>query len=137
MRPLGASLLAVTILLSACASGSGSTGTESGTESGPRRQSGNIITRAELEPLASFSAFDAVRRLRPRWLQSRGSSRVTGEALLPGLIVDRSPRGGIERLRDISAENVESIRFVPARDATTLYGTGYAGGLIEVTTRSR
>lgn len=137
MRAFGASFFAAAILLSACASGSGSADPESGVAARPRRQSGTIITREELAPLSSFSAFDAIRRLRPRWLQSRGSRNVTGEALLPGLIVDRSPQRGIDHLRDMSAENIESIRFISARDATTLYGTGYAGGLIEVTTRSR
>jgi hypothetical protein len=49
--------------------------------------------------------------------------------------VDRARFGELDVLRNIAVQDVESIRFIPARDATTLYGTGYGGGVIEVTTR--
>ncbi len=32
-------------------------------------------------------------------------------------------------------ENIETLRYLSAPDATTKYGTGYIGGVIEVTTR--
>ena len=38
-------------------------------------------------------------------------------------------------LDQMSTENIETMRYLSASDATTKYGTGYAGGVIEVTTR--
>ena len=111
-------------LSAACASG----GTPAEGTTGVTRSSGPI-TRAELAPLSQFSAFDAVRRLRPRWLSTRG----TGQ--LPTVFIDRSPRGEPRVLAQIPANTVERINFLPARDATTRYGTGYAYGIIEVITR--
>lgn len=90
--------------------------------------------------MANLSAFEAIRLLRPRWLQSRGTSSIAGAQggrLFPVVMVDGSRFGTLEDLRHITVEDVESIRFISGRDATTIYGTGYGGGIIEVTTRRR
>jgi hypothetical protein len=39
-----------------------------------------------------------------------------------------------EILRSVSVANVEEIRFLDARDATTRFGTGYVSGAILITT---
>ena len=46
-------------------------------------------------------------------------------------------RYDLNELRQLSADSVESLRFVRATDATTKYGIGFAAGAIEVTTRGR
>ncbi len=115
-------------MVSACASGSGSGG------GGGARGSGDI-TRNELAALSSFSAFDVVRRLRPQWLRSRGTANLDGANILPVVFVDRSRRGEIRELELIAADDVERIRYISARDATTRYGTGFPGGIIEVISR--
>ena len=138
MRALPFSLLAVVLLLSACASASGP-----GSPSGATRRSSEFIPREELASMANLSAFDAIRLLRPRWLQRRGDmlqrrgDEIGGSPLLPVVMVDRARWGALEELRQITVEDVENIRFIPGRDATTIYGTGYGGGIIEVTTRIR
>jgi len=115
---------ALAVTGSACAAGS----------QGPAR-SGSVITRAELEAVPVSSAYDAVQRLRPQWL-----SRPAAPTLQPGsnpvmVYVDRHPFGTVENLRGLSTEQIERIEFVPARDATTRYGTGHPSGAIEITTR--
>jgi hypothetical protein len=45
--------------------------------------------------------------------------------------------GGIDSLSRIPSTNIESIQYMNATDATTRYGTGYAGGLIRVNTFGR
>jgi hypothetical protein len=35
----------------------------------------------------------------------------------------------------MNADNIETMRYLSPSDATTRYGTGYAGGVIEVTLR--
>jgi len=53
------------------------------------------------------------------------------------VIVDNAQRGGLELLKGIRAAVVAEMRYLNARDATTLYGTGFLGGVITVTTLSK
>ena len=117
------SLLAVVILGSACAS-SGQPG-----QSRPRRDR-NLITAEELSGLSLSSAYEAIRRLRPAWLQARGRSG-------PPVVYRNNTRwGGDPRsLENIRIDDVSEMRFLSASDATTRYGTGFTGGVILVVTR--
>ena len=117
------SLLAAVILGSACAS-SGQPG-----QSRPRRDS-NLITAEELSGLTVSSAYEAVRQLRPAWLQPRGRSG------LPVVYRNNARWGnGPRSLESIRVDNIGEMRFMSASDATTRYGTGFTGGLILVETR--
>lgn len=113
LNPMALVLVAVTA--SACAS-SGS--------AGPRTDP-NLITRAELEQHPTLSAYDAIQRLRSRWLQGRGGEE-------PVVFMDGAPMGGIDFLRSIRASDLDRIVRRSASDATTRYGTGYGGGTIEL-----
>ena len=107
--------------LAACASsGSG--------ERGARRDP-NLITAEELADFNTVSALDAIRRLRPRWLQGRGNMR-------PQLVLDGARMGNLEDgLRSVQAASVRTMRYLNASDATMRFGTNYLGGAIEVVTR--
>ncbi len=117
------SLLAVVILGSACAS-SGPPG-----QSRPRRSS-NLITAEELSELSVSTAYEAVRRLRPGWLQGRGRSG------LP-VVYRTNTRWGDNpnSLESIQIDTINEMRFLSASDATTRYGTGFTRGAILVVTR--
>jgi hypothetical protein len=117
--------LALALGLTGCASaGAG------GGDSGPRRTANRIILE-ELEPVQQLDAYDAIRRLRPQWLNSRGGSS-------PQVLVDgtRQP-GGLESLRSIRSSEIQEMRYMSSSDATTRFGTGFDGGAILVTTRRR
>ncbi len=117
------SLLAVVILGSACAS-SGQPD-----QSRPRR-SRNLITADELSGLSVSSAYEAVQRLRPAWLQTRGRSP------LPVVYRNNTRWGSDPRsLESIQIDVISEMRFLSASDATTRYGTGFTGGVILVVTR--
>ncbi len=117
------SLFAVVVLGSACAS-SGQPD-----QSRPRR-SRNLITADELSGLSVSSAYDAVRRLRPAWLQTRG------RAPLPVVYRNNTRWGGDpSSLESIQIGTISEMRFLSASDATTRYGTGFTGGVILVITR--
>ncbi len=91
----------------------------------------NRISAEELADLTGFSAYDAVQRLRPQWLRARG-----GDASdLPATFVDGRHFGDVNQLSTFNTADILSIRFLSASDATTLYGTGYPGGVIEIQTR--
>lgn len=129
MRTLPVALLTgllLSVALSACASSSSS-------RSGG---STDLITQEEISSLSVSSAHDAVRRLRPRWLQGRGSQSIqTSGVQLPVVFVDEVRFGPIESLQGIQTSDISSMRFINARDATTRFGTGYPAGIIDVTTR--
>jgi hypothetical protein len=50
------------------------------------------------------------------------------------LHIDQTPFP-LDNLRSMRTTDVESIRFMSGTDATTLHGTGYVNGLIDVRTR--
>ena len=138
-RPF-ASLVPVLVLsavLSACgASAGGSFGGGDGTRVATVGSS-TLIVRAQLEDFTGRTAGEAVSRLRRRWLQAtRGGNFADGPAFAR-VVIDGTARGDLEELDRIPADAVESMRYLSASDATTLYGTGFPGGVIEVTTRSR
>jgi len=131
--------------VAACASGAGGSGAGG---------SGDVITQQQIDEAAVGSAMDVVRRYRPRWLQPMRSPTSSGVAPLvgrpgmpqdPGQLVvtdvyatvvrDGVRLGEISTLSSISSRTVASIRFVSATDATTRYGSGYDGGVIEVVSR--
>lgn len=115
-------LLGASAGLAACASGGGSS-------DGPRRDA-NRISAEELAPYTSFNAMDAVRRLRPNWLTSRGTGG-------PRIVVDGSPRGSVDVLSSLSVSDIQSMQMLNASDATMRYGTNYTGGAIVVISRGR
>ena len=115
------SQLLIVLVVAACASSG---------RSGPRRDP-NLITLAELNEVSDRAAYDAIERLRPRWLTVRG--RNSG---LPSVIWDGRPYR-LDILRNMPLEQVAELEYVSAIDATTLYGTGYPSGAILVTSRRR
>lgn len=106
---------------------------------GERASSGGSYTpttQEELEDLSDSDAFAAVQRLRPSWLRHRGATSVRNpQPNTPIVYVDGNRRGSLSELRRIAINDVNVIRFVPPRDATTRYGTGHPAGVIEVETR--
>lgn len=101
----------------------------------PRR--GSVITQEELDALPALTVFQAIERLRPSWLRGRVTTvrGATSERYFPHVFVDRVPTGDLEVLNRMNALDVREIRFLSASDATTRYGTGYPGGIIEVFTK--
>jgi hypothetical protein len=116
-------LLVLLLATAACTAGAGP-----GAATRPRG-SLDRITEAELEPIGQLSAFEAIERLRPRWLQSR-------KGMFPTVHVDGSVRNaGEEILATILCSDVQDMQYMNASDATTRFGTDYAYGLIVITTK--
>ncbi|MDH3223612.1 MAG: hypothetical protein OEO23_07840 [Gemmatimonadota bacterium] len=113
--------------LSACATGAGPS-------DGPRR-SANRITLEELADYSTLNALDAIRRLRPRWLQARGAT--AGGANEPVAILDGARLGSPDALASVAVSDVSEMQYLSAADATMRYGTNFPGGAIEVRTRAR
>jgi hypothetical protein len=129
-------VLAITSVLSACASSTNTPFAEGG-ETALRAGGGSstLIVRAQLDRFTGRSAWEAVETINPRWLQTqRGTSIVFGPAYAR-VMIDGVARGELDELYRLSTENIETMRYLSAPDATTRYGTNFPGGVIEVTTR--
>jgi hypothetical protein len=114
--------LTMLVLLAACAPAGGS----SGESTAPRRRT-NVIVPEEWQGQNLTTAFDAVQRLRPSWLQPRGG---TG---LPAVFRNSTEWGSDPRALDgILLSEVSEMRFLSGPDATTRFGSGYPGGIIQV-----
>lgn len=119
--------LASSVIVTACAS----TGTSS------TRGNRNLITAEELRAEPQGTLYEAVQRLRPRWLQNRGiTSARAMRPTPPQVYMDNAPMGSVGAMRGISVADVEQVQFMNANDATTRFGTGHDGGAILVSTRS-
>ena len=107
--------------LAGCASSGGGGGGGGG---GPNR-----LTNEALQPVIQLDAYQAIQRLRARWLQPRGGNT-------PSVFVDNAERpGGLDALRGLPVADIQEMRYMSANEATTRFGTGHTGGAIMITTR--
>lgn len=98
----------------------------------------DLLTRADFEQTNANNAFEAIERLRPQWLRRRTTSSVTQpEGDYPLVYVDNVRAGDINVLPTIPIDDIGQIRFVNPADATTRWGTGVTGGVIEITSFKR
>ncbi len=96
----------------------------------------SVITAEEIMASLASDAYEAIVKLRGNFLESRGPTSLSGrDSPLPTIFVDGMEYGPVSSLRLIPASNVAEIRLLRSYEATTLYGTGYMSGVIEVTTR--
>lgn len=127
IQRVGLPALAVA-LLAACA-----TGASSG-----RSSSGDTLTAEEIQREAPDlqTAYDAVERLRPRYLRERANptAGIGANRVDPVVVyVNGIRRGGVDELRRIRIAEVASIHYVRPTDAQTRYGNNHGSGAIEVT----
>ncbi len=121
------------MLIAATAALLGATGCASAGGSGGSSGSRNHIPQEELaDPsLQSLSAFQAIQRLRPRWLRSRASGS-SGTQNLPVVYFNGSRYGDTSSLQSLRVSDIAEMRYINARDATTRFGTGVTGGVIAI-----
>jgi hypothetical protein len=130
-----AALAAIALSASACASGGSPSANVN--ESSPDR-----ITSAEIAATSGAqTAYDLVRRLRPRWLQagstaSIGGGRVTSQVLL--VYLDGNRLGTVDAMRTLSASGIESMQYYDAVRAATILreaGSEPISGAIVISTQ--
>ncbi len=82
------------------------------------------------------TVYEAVRALRPRWLQARsGASLRSAQRQTAQVYIDGQLRGGLGEMWNLLPTDVQEIRYMSASDATTRFGTNHIGGAIVITTR--
>lgn len=117
--------------LAAC-TGAGSGGPDGTGPAG--RGARDVLTAADMEGWGGEDLLSVIRRARPHWLQARKA--LTSEIQPISAVVDGVVQpGGVEVLRGYRAGDVEEVRWVNARDATTQYGLSMMSGAVVVKTK--
>jgi hypothetical protein len=114
---------AVATVLACASSGGGS--------ASPRDS--NVITEQELSAIPVGNAYDAIERLRPLFLRSRGKTSInTPGTQYATVYVDGVRYGDLNSLRNILASHVVDIRYYNGAEAGSRFGLQNTAGVIEI-----
>jgi hypothetical protein len=107
--------------------------------SGPPRR-GSYLSGEEIAVAKADvgTAYDAISRLRPGWLASRGPTSFDTGTAFATVFVDGHPYGDLGSLRNIQAYDVADARYYDVTEAGARFGIrGGNSGVIEVRMRVR
>ena len=105
-------------------------------ETGGGRES-DVLTTADLVSTRTSNVYDAVAKLRPRWLRPRTPAASLVFPPEVHVYLGDQPMGGVDFLRTLEPDAVKEVRFYATADATTRWGSQNTGGVIAVTRRSQ
>jgi hypothetical protein len=84
----------------------------------------SVITAAELQWTRASNLYDAIRRLRPAYFESRGPSSIYNEPAADiVVIVNRHVIGGVDELRSMDMTDLVCVRRISAADVSLITGT--------------
>lgn len=131
LRPSAALVVVAAAALAVGLTGVTACATAGSGSAGGRRS--DVLTAEEIAESPARDALEAVRQLRPAWLRTHGSQSISDASPpVPVVYVNRHQYGAAESLRDFRVEHVRELRYLSPTAATTVYGTGHRGGVIEV-----
>lgn len=111
------------VLLTACASSEGTT----------TRTNSSVLTQEDLAAVEVSNLYDAVSRLRPRWLQVRSSRSINSETVV-GVWHGRTYIGDPEVLRSWSTGGIRQLRYLDGPTASAslsgFRGAHLAGAIV-------
>ena len=124
-RAFAALAFAFAVTLGGCASGGATR---------PRSGSGATLSQEQLERANSDNLFDAIMKLRPEWLTSRGPTSVTDPT--PNSVdiyMNGNMLGKADYLRQVRLLDVTEVKYWDAGSASARFGMGHPRGVIEIT----
>ena len=125
-RSLALGVLSSVCLLTGCA--------RAATLSRSGRAASARLTQEELAKTNSNNLYDAIVKLRPEWLTSRGPVSATdptptsADVYMNGVFL-----GGADYLRQVGLLDVSEVRYWDAGQASARFGMGHPRGVIELT----
>jgi hypothetical protein len=95
----------------------------------------NLLTSADLARAGDVSLFEAIRMLRPTYLEVRPASMAgtTQAAPIQVYVGSLQMMEGVEHLREIMAKNVQEVRFLEPREANARFGGNHGTGALLIT----
>lgn len=102
----------------------------------PGDYNASIISEAELRNSNTETAYEAIRKLRPSFLNYQAQTSVGNPRPgVPVVFLNERFAGDLNLLNQLLVTQIENIRFFKATDAMIKYGTDRTGGVIAVTLR--
>jgi ABC-type phosphate transport system substrate-binding protein len=100
----------------------------------PSRSARNQLTREELARANSSNLYDAIAKVRPEWLSSRGPTSVTNSTPTSvDVFMNGSMLGNSDFLKQLGVLDVTEVRYWDAASASARFGMGHPRGVIELT----
>lgn len=100
------------------------------------RASRLTLTQQQLAATDSDNLYDAVAKLRPEWLSSRGPTSVSDPTpAVASVFMNGTMLGRADYLREMRVLDVTEVRYWDAGQASARFGMGHPRGVIEVTRR--
>lgn len=122
-RCLALTVLLAACMLAACASASARSGGDKSTS----------LMQEELAATNSGNLYDAISKLRPEWLTSRGPTSATDPTPASvDVYMNGASLGGIDYLRQVQWTDVMEVRYWNAGQASARFGMGHPRGVIEL-----
>ena len=98
----------------------------------------DLITMDEFSGVSgSEDLYEAIRRLRPHFIRSRGPTSTRSTAATATVYIGSTLAGSIDVLHNLRTEHVLEVRYLDPSSATIRYGTNNSGGAIVVTLRTQ
>jgi hypothetical protein len=95
---------------------------------------GMQLTQSELAAVNTDNLYDAIAKLRPEWLASRGATSVTDASPTSvDVYMNGTLLGKADYMRNVRLLDVGSVRYWDAGQASARFGMGHPRGVIEIT----
>jgi hypothetical protein len=128
MRTLATVAVLMSCVVGACSPAAGTT------QAGAPAPRGSVLTQAQLSATNSETLYDAINKLHPDWLTSRGPSSVTDATPTSvDVFMNGTMLGRADYLRDMRVVDVTEVRYWNAGQAAARFGMGHPRGVIEIT----
>lgn len=99
----------------------------------------NLVTRDELLTTNARMVYEALSRVRPSWMTSRGPANMgnvrDAEDAVANVYINGNRMGDLEYLREYYVIDVHEIRFYEPGEAGARFGMGNPRGVIEIIPR--
>ena len=120
----------ITVMFAALLVGCVSTANRGGSGGG----SGTTLTREQLSTTNADNLYEAINKLRPNWLTSRGPTSVT-DATPTGVDVfmGNTLLGKADYLQQVRPGDVTEVKYWDPGSAAARFGMGHPRGVIEIT----
>jgi len=92
----------------------------------------NLLSLEQISEEGPSNAYNIIQALRPTWFQKRGPTSFENEGEIR-VYLDGTSLGGLEALRGIHSDNIQSMEFLDERKASFRFGPGHEQGVILVT----
>jgi hypothetical protein len=95
-----------------------------------------VLTQQQLSATNARNLYEAIEKLRPDWLTSRGPTSVTDDSpSVASVYINGTMIGKADALRDFAILDVTEVRYWDVGQASARFGMGHPRGVIELSRR--